>query len=141
MKDYHGTPQHLEKLRMYTTRPARGRAGLTGSDKVHYVNQARHESLPLLIRPAMSPNWPSRSKRRKIYGKDTDQKLHLLAIILATQVSMKNQGVMMTQFQRFLATLASGSSRRVLHHGFANKLAYYQVIVLKGVSLHKMVLQ
>ena len=37
MKDYHGTPQHLEKLRMYTTRPARGRAGLTGSDKACYV--------------------------------------------------------------------------------------------------------
>jgi hypothetical protein len=41
MKDYHGTPQHLEKLRMYTTRPARGRAGLTGSDKAHYVILAR----------------------------------------------------------------------------------------------------
>ena len=85
--------------------------------------------------------WPHRSKRRKIYGKGIDQKLHLLAIILATQVSMKNQGVMMTQFQRFLATLSSGSSRRVLHHGFANTLADYQVIVLTGVSLPQMVLQ
>jgi hypothetical protein len=85
--------------------------------------------------------WPHRSKRPEIYGSDTDQKLHLLAIILAAQASMKNQGVMMTQFQRFLATLSSGSSRRVLHHGFANKLADYQVVVLTGVSLPQMVLQ
>jgi hypothetical protein len=54
---------------------------------------------------------------------------------------MKNQEVMMTQFQRFLATLSRVSSRRVLHHSFANKLADYQVVVLIGVSLTQMVLQ
>jgi hypothetical protein len=84
---------------------------------------------------------PHRSKRPKIYGNDIDQKLHLLAIILAAQASMKNQEVMMTQFQRFLATLSRVSSRRVLHHGFDNKLSDYQVVVLTGVSLHQMVLQ
>ncbi len=54
---------------------------------------------------------------------------------------MKNQEVMLTQFQRFLATLSRVSSRRVLHHGFANKLADDQVIVLIGVGLPQMVLQ
>jgi hypothetical protein len=67
--------------------------------------------------------------------------LHLLAIIFATQASMKNQEVMMTQFQRFLATLSSVASRRVLQDGFANKLADYQVVVLTGVNLPQMVLQ
>jgi hypothetical protein len=90
---------------------------------------------------AISPDRPHRSKYRKIYGTDPGLKLHLLAIIFATQASMKNQEVMMTQFQRFLATLSRVASRRVLQDGFANKLADYQVVVLTGVNLPQMVLQ
>ena len=55
---------------------------------------------------------PHRSKRRKIYGSDAGSKLHLLVIILSAQASMKNQRLMMTQFQRFLATLSRVSSPR-----------------------------
>jgi hypothetical protein len=74
-------------------------------------------------------------------GKPPGIKHYFLAIILATQASMKNQGVMITQSQRFLASLSRVASRRILHHGFANKLADDQVVVLTGVSFPRMILQ
>jgi hypothetical protein len=54
---------------------------------------------------------------------------------------MKNQGIMMTHSQRFLATLDRVASRRMLHHSFANKLADDQVIVLTWVSFPHMIIQ
>jgi hypothetical protein len=41
---------------------------------------------------------PSRSKERKIYGKDTDQKLHLLVRAFLAQAGSENQEVVEAQF-------------------------------------------
>ena len=93
------------------------------------------------VRSKLSSDRPRRSKRPEIYGNDVNHKLHLLAIVLTTQASMKNQEGMMTQWQRFLATLSHVSSQRFLRHGLATALSDYQVVVLTVVILTNLVLQ
>jgi hypothetical protein len=54
---------------------------------------------------------------------------------------MKNQEVMITQFQRFLATLSPVLLRRLPHHILAYEHSDDQAVVLTRVSLYQMVLQ
>ena len=55
-------------------------------------------------------------KRRKIYGSDPDQKLHLLARVFLAETCVKNQTVRRTRFQGFLATLSGAALRRLPGH-------------------------
>lgn len=57
--------------------------------------------------------WPSSVKRRKIYGSDPDQKLHLLVRAFLAGTCVKNQTVRRTRFQGFLATLSGAALRRL----------------------------
>jgi hypothetical protein len=67
--------------------------------------------------------------------------LHLLAVALTAQTSMKNPSVTMTQWQGFLATLSKAASRRFLHRVLANKLSDCQDVVLTRANLPQVILQ